>query len=213
MQVSTYSLDVSTRRASPVRQTELVDAALQIIATQGIAALSTRSLATAVGLSSGAIFRHFASLAALLDAVVARVEVVLDQTFPPDALEPLERLAAFIEARASAVGGQRGIARLMLSDQFSLALPPGGAERLAACVRKTRGFVERCLIDAQASGRVRRDIPVASLAPIVMGTVQMLALAPGSPRPRDRDRRAVVAGLLTLLGALGAAPSPQRRTP
>jgi hypothetical protein len=46
-----------------------------------------------------------------------------------------------------------------------------------------------------------------------MGTVQMLALAPGSPRPRERDRRAVVAGLLTLLGALEAAPSPQRRTP
>jgi AcrR family transcriptional regulator len=206
---------VTARRPSADRQTELVDAALQIIATQGIAALSTRSLATEVGLSSGAIFRHFPSLAALLEAVVARVERVLDATFPPDALAPLERLAQVAQARASAVGGQRGILRLMLSEQFALALPAGGSDRLAACVRKTRGFVERCLGEAQASGHVRRDVPAVRLAPIVMGTVQMLALAPGNPRQRERDRerRAVIDGLLTLLGAPRAARSTHRRTP
>jgi AcrR family transcriptional regulator len=62
------------RRKSEDRQVELTDAALHIIATKGIAALSTRSLAAQVGLSTGAIFRHFASLEALLDAVVGRVE-------------------------------------------------------------------------------------------------------------------------------------------
>ena len=56
------------RRTSEVRQVELTDAALHIIATRGIGAVSTRSLAEQVGLSSGAIFRHFASLDAVLDA-------------------------------------------------------------------------------------------------------------------------------------------------
>ncbi|MEZ4337476.1 MAG: helix-turn-helix domain-containing protein, partial [Sandaracinaceae bacterium] len=72
-----------TRRESKDRQVELTEAALRIIASQGIAALSTRTLAAEVGLSSGAIFRHFSSLDALLDAVVGRVEAVLEETYPP----------------------------------------------------------------------------------------------------------------------------------
>ena len=50
----------------------MTDAALHIIATRGIAALTTRSLADEVGLTSGAIFKHFQSLDVLLEAVVAR---------------------------------------------------------------------------------------------------------------------------------------------
>ncbi|MBW2380322.1 MAG: helix-turn-helix transcriptional regulator, partial [Deltaproteobacteria bacterium] len=110
------------RRSSEVRQLELTDAALHIIATRGITALSTRSLAEQVGFSSGAIFRHFASLDALLDAVVARVEAVLDSTYPHRELPAQERLQRFVEARSAAVGDQVGILRLVLSEQFLLAL-------------------------------------------------------------------------------------------
>ena len=45
-----------------------------------------------VGLSTGAIFRHFASLDALLEAIVTRVEAVLAATYPPADLPPRERL-------------------------------------------------------------------------------------------------------------------------
>jgi AcrR family transcriptional regulator len=138
------------RRSSEVRQLELTDAALHIIATRGITALSTRSLAEQVGLSSGAIFRHFASLDALLDAVVARVEAVLDSTYPPRELPARERLQRFVEARSAAVGDQVGILRLVLSEQFLLALPKDGSARLSSCVQKTRNFVRTCLREGQA---------------------------------------------------------------
>ena len=133
------------RRTSSDRRVELTDAALHIIATRGIAAVSTSSLAAQVGLSTGAIFRHFPSLEALLDAVVARVEAVLESTYPPSTLPPVERLERFIEARSTAVGNQLGILRLVLSDQFLLALPERGSARLSACVQKTRAFGRRQL--------------------------------------------------------------------
>jgi AcrR family transcriptional regulator len=155
MQVSTYSLDVSTRRASPVRQTELVDAALQIIATQGIAALSTRSLATAVGLSSGAIFRHFASLAALLDAVVARVEVV-----PTDVSACFAGAAGGLHRAASAVGGQRHAADARPASRRCRwrVRAPGG-------LRPQDLRVRRALPDRRRQRPVRRDIPAVSPRP------------------------------------------------
>ncbi|MBI4818792.1 MAG: TetR/AcrR family transcriptional regulator [Deltaproteobacteria bacterium] len=189
------------RRASEVRKVELTDAALHIIATKGIAALTTRSLADQVGLSSGAIFRHFASLDALLDAVVARVEAVLEATYPPLTLPPVERLERFVEARSSAVGNNLGILRLVLSEQFLLALPKSGSTRLAACVAKTRNFVVECLRQGQGSGELRADLPVEALAPVVMGTVQMLALSPSRARARATETRAVSSTLLALLRA------------
>jgi AcrR family transcriptional regulator len=200
------------RRTSEDRQAELTDAALRIIATKGIAALTTRSLADEVGLSSGAIFRHFASLEALLDAVVSRVESVLEATFPPDDLEPLERLERFILARTSAVQSQLGILRLVLSEQFVLALPKRGSERLKGCVSKTRHFVAGCLREAQARGSVRADLSAKTLAPIVMGTVQMLALAPPKARQRGAEARAVVSSLLAMLRPPCPVPPSSKRS-
>src|SRR5690606_3451282 len=121
-------------------------------ATNGIAALSTRRLAAHVGLSTGAIFKHFASLEALLDAVVARVEAVLESTYPAATLPPVERLECFVAARSTAVGKQLGILRLVVSEQFLLALPKDGSARLLASVRKTRAFVLECLREGQDEG-------------------------------------------------------------
>lgn len=200
------------RRATGLRQVELIDAALHIIATRGIAAVSTRSLAEEVGLSSGAIFRHFATLDDLLDAVVARVEEVVESTYPPATLPPVERLAGFVEARSSAVGDRLGILRLVLSEQFVLALPRRGSARLAACVRKTRSFVLACLRAGQQTGALRADLPAETLVPIVMGTVQMLALSRAKVRGRPADARVVLDSLLALLRSPDAAP-PSRGKP
>lgn len=197
-----------TRRTSETRQVELIDAALHIIATRGITALSTRALAEQVGLTTGAIFRHFASLEALLDAVVSRVESVLESTYPPDGLSPTERLGRFIENRSSAVANQLGILRLVLSDQFQLALPEEGSKRLSACVVRTRAFITACLRDGQTSGEFRADLPPESLAPIVMGTVQVLALVPAESRKRPAESRAIRRSLLALL----APVEPPNRT-
>lgn len=199
------------RRRSEQRQLELTDAALRLVATRGIAALNTRSLAAEVGLSTGAIFRHFASLEALLEAVVARVEAVLESTYPPADLPPVERLERFVVARSTAVGNQLGILRLVLSEQFLLALPKSGSDRLTACVEKTRAFVLACLRDGQASGELRADLPAETLAPIVMGTVQMLALSPSKPRPREAEARAVLGSLLALLRSPIVVPSSSRK--
>lgn len=198
--VSTYLLCMAEiRRSSEARQAELTDAALHIIATRGIAALSTRSLAEHVGLSSGAIFRHFASLDALLDAVVARVETVLEATYPPPELAAAERLERFIEARSAVVASQFGILRLVLSEQFLLALPKSGSARLSGCVRRTREFIGQCVREGQEMGQFRADVDADALAVIIMGTVQMLAFSKATPRQRATEAGVVREGLMVLL--------------
>ena len=199
------------RRSSAVRQVELTDAALHIIATRGITALSTRSLAEQVGLSSGAIFRHFASLEVLLDAVVARVEAVLDSTYPSRELPAQERLQRFVEARSAAVGDQVGILRLVLSEQFLLALPKDGSARLSSCVQKTRNFVRTCIREGQEAGQFRTDVDANALAVVVMGTIQMLALSTAKSRRRVTEAQAVREGLVALLQPPARTRSKSRK--
>lgn len=179
-----------------MRQVELTDAALHLIATHGIAALSTRSLAAHVGLSTGAIFRHFATLEDLLVAVVASVAPMLAETLPAPTLPARERLVQFIAARSEAVGKRVGILRLMVSDQFTLALPPQAVTMLASYVEQTRGFVLGCIREGQATGEFRRDVDAVTLGIILMGTMQMLALSSAN---RAATLQGVRDGIITLL--------------
>lgn len=201
-----------SRRTSEVRQVELIDAALRVIATRGVAALTTRTLAEQVGLSSGAIFRHFASLDALLDAVVTRVENVLEATYPPADLPALERLDRFVEARSAAVGGRVGILQLVQSEQFHLALPAPAAARLAACVQRSRRFVVECVRDGQRTGEIRADLDAAALAAVIMGTTALVARATANPRRGAVDSRAVRDTLFALLRPAAGARRRRRRT-
>lgn len=200
------------RLPTQVRQVELADAALELIATRGIAALTTRALAERVGLTSGAIFRHFPSLDALLDAVVARVETLLESTYPPEDLPARERLEHFIESRSTAVGNQLGILRLVSSDQFQLALPSNGSARLGRCAERTRAFVVGAIREAQQEGSIRDDVEPAALAVIVMGTMRMLALSTAKAPPHGRpvEAKVVRRGLAKLLD-VPARPAARRR--
>lgn len=130
-----------SRADTDQRQLELAAAALQIIATRGITALTTRVLAEQMGLTSGAIFRHFASL----DAVVRRVETVLDSTFPSDDTSgALERLERFIDARTTAAGERVGILRLVLSEQFQLCRSRARSDWHAVSRRRGPSWSARC---------------------------------------------------------------------
>ena len=192
-----------------MRRVELADAALKIIATRGIVELTTRNLAAEVGLTTGAIFRHFASLPALLVAVAERVEAILATSYPPAGLAPRARLAHFIDARSAVVGTHAGVLRLMLSDQFSLALPAPAVRRLRAARATTQAFLVETLTAAQAAGEVRRDVGPEALTVVVMGTIQMLALSlDHTPRAR---RAAHTAAVRTALAQL-LAPPPTART-
>lgn len=163
------------RRSTEHRRAEIADAALKLVATRGIAELSTRLVAEAVGVTPGALFKHFASMDEILLAVVDRVEELLGGTYPPAGLPPLERLGRFVDARTVTVGENVGILRLVLSEQFALALPAEAARKLRQVVMASRGFLEQAVREGQERGEIRGDVPAESLVTVVMGTVQVAA--------------------------------------
>ncbi len=91
------------REAPPLTRGAIVDAALAVVDAHGLEGLTMRRLGAALGVEAMALYHHFASKGALLDAVQERL---LDEVeLPPrGALPPLDRLRAIVTSwRAVAV--------------------------------------------------------------------------------------------------------------
>jgi AcrR family transcriptional regulator len=190
------TLDLTPKRA------EIADAALRIIESRGIAALTTSALAGELGVSSGAPFRHFANREEILEAVALRVEALILDTFPPETAPPLERIKALLQARTRVVGGHRGIGRLMFSEQFAMALPEAAVARLRAVVVRTRAFILAAIEAAQREGAVRSDLAPEALADVVFGMLMHLVHTQALGQGRSGDADAAYATLLALFRPL-----------
>ena len=86
-------------RERPLTRDELLDAALGIVDSEGLAALTMRRLAAAVGVEAMSLYYHVPHKEALLDGVVERMrsEMRLPETAPDDWADALE--AVFVEYR------------------------------------------------------------------------------------------------------------------
>ena len=178
------------RHRAGVRQTVIADAILRVAGREGIGALTMERLGREVGVTSGALFRHFPSRTAMLNEAAQRAVALLEATFPPAELPPIQRLRQFVVARSRVAAEHGGIPQLVFSEQFGKALPPKGARAVRDIVLRTRDFVVLALREAAARGEVRRDIPVEELALTVMGAIFARALFRalvdddhGKPRP------------------------------
>jgi AcrR family transcriptional regulator len=170
------------RRKQPtqVRQAQITEAALHLIGQNGIAALTMATLAAEVGVTTGALFRHFPSREAILEAVAARVADMTAGSLPGDTLPPLERLTSLAMGRAAIVASRPELVAMLFSEQVMLALPPTAVERLQDIAVATGTFVATTLQEAQAAGLVRADLPLPHLVALTMGTIRHLAFLSGS---------------------------------
>jgi AcrR family transcriptional regulator len=162
------------------RQAQIVDVAMRIIATQGARRFTAQLLATEIGITAGAIYRHFESMEAIVDAVVERVGAILFEGFPPQASDPIERLKRFFQQRTRTILANPHLSRMLLSDHLSQAAGPAQARRLAEFKRRSRTFVVGCLREAEQDGTLSVGIAPEAGAVIVLGSI--LSLAHATPR-------------------------------
>jgi AcrR family transcriptional regulator len=194
---------VTKRKPTDERRTEIADAALRLIGARGLASLTVASLAAELGMTGGALYRHFASTDEILTAVASRAAALIDEATPLPGPSARAWLRALAERRTAAVGGHAGLSRLLLSDQLALGLPAPAVEVLARAVVRTRESIVAAIEFGQAQGELRGDLPAAVLAPLVMGAVQMVALQrAGSLLPRTKgDPMMLFDAMLVLLSA------------
>ena len=195
-------MTTTPRKPSSERRREIADAVLRILGERGLNSLTTTAIAGEVGLTSGALFRHFESMDEILIEAVREGSARIDATFPEGSLPPEERLLALARARIRVLGADRGLAWLLTSEQAFLVLPGEAVDLLRDLVRRSRAYVLQALRDGAVEGTFRADIKPEILLVPVMGTIHTLIggqsvrkLSAGS-RP---DAEPVLGALIRLL--------------
>jgi len=159
------------------RQTQIVDAAIRILATRGSRRLTAQALADEIGVTPGALFRHFDSMEAIADAVVGRTGAMLFEGFPPEAADPVERLGLFFRRRARTILAHPHLSRLLLSEHLAQAAGEAQAVRLEGFRRRSRDFVAGCLTEAGQRGVLAPGTDPDAATVMVLGSILALSHA------------------------------------
>lgn len=172
-------MTTTTRKPSSVRRREIAAAALRVIGEQGATSLTAASLAREVGLTVGALYRHFSSLDDIRSAAVDQAIEAVEATFPPPGLAPIERLRHLALGRIQVIGGTPGLAWLLLSDQVYLCVPQGAVAKLRDLVQRSRAFLLQSFREGIECGELRADLSAETMLPIFSGTVHSLIVGRG----------------------------------
>lgn len=137
----------------------LMDAAVDLITTEGVAGFSLNAAARAAGVSTAAPYRHFASKEALLSAVVERgwkqFGAALQEAAARHPDDPLQRLAALGQTYIAFAVKHPAIFRLLFAEREREPLRSTAGlatfATLLACVRQARerGQLRPCRDDRQ----------------------------------------------------------------
>jgi AcrR family transcriptional regulator len=194
------------------RRGEIVAAALDLLGATPLESLTTRAIAAALGLTQPALFRHFASRAELVAAVVAHARALLGaraaQALALDAPAAL-RLRALFRGLCEQVEATPGLPRLVFADAASVTRASG--HELAGLAAMHRSIAAELAREGQADGSIG-----AAADPHVVGAA-FAALAQGAVlgwqlegRPPGLAARAAPLLDLVLAGAAPARPASSR---
>ncbi|MGD0900531.1 MAG: TetR/AcrR family transcriptional regulator [Thermoguttaceae bacterium] len=156
-----------------VRREQIAEAALGLIAADGLKRLSIAAVARRVGLVPSGIYRHFQSKDEVLDAVLDLLEEkiqALVEAARAETADPLERLRCLLVRHVRFIREGRAFPRIIFSDDvFS-----GHPERKAQVRRIATGYlghVERMVREGQEQGRIRRQIAPETAAMMFLGMI------------------------------------------
>ncbi len=194
------------RRSEPdARRLSLIEACARVLAREGIAGASVRTIAVEAGVSAGLVGHYFAGVDALIAATYAhtgaRVDAALEAAVATAGKDPRDRLEAFVTASFAAPIADPELLATWIAFWSLVRARPEIAALHDEQYGGFRGQLERLLADCGLPATALRRTAIAITA-LVDGLWLELCL---SPRELAADEAAAIAR-----DALAALTSPAR---
>jgi AcrR family transcriptional regulator len=163
--------------ATEIRQASLLEAALQLAATHSPLRVTTSDLARAVGLTQGAVFRHFASKDAIWVAAIDWAKNTLMAQLHAAATQqhPLEALQAVFKAHVDFVIAYPGVPRIIFQELQHPCESP-----IKACVRdlmaQYRALLMKLLSRAKDLALIAPEVDLSAASVLFIGSIQGLVM-------------------------------------
>ncbi len=169
---------VRKRLGADKRREEIIRVTLELAAKQGVDDVTTQDMAQAMGLTQGAVFRHFPSKDAIWLAVMQWVRESLMGVMSRAAAQgsdPLDSLQRMFYAHIDFIAGHPAIPSMLMSEH----LHARSALLRQLMTEIMLGFEARIadlLISAQTQGQARPDLDAHAAATLYIGMIQGLVL-------------------------------------
>ncbi|MFY0989184.1 TetR/AcrR family transcriptional regulator [Halomonas sp. C05BenzN] len=160
------------------RRERTVETVIELCGQEEPATITTGEIARQMGVTQGALFRHFPSKDAIWEAVVdwvgKRVMQRLDAA-AAGAGAPLEALEAMFMAHVEFIAEHPGVPRLLLG-QLQHARPTPARRMVRSLLFLYRERVEGLLLRAREAGQLRAGLDLEAAALQFIGSIQGLVI-------------------------------------
>ena len=159
------------RLSTETRQTQIKEAVLDIIYNEGIGKLSIKKLAVKVGVSEGAIYRHFKSKKAILLSIVEDVNtnlVINQKEIANSEMIPSIKLFTFFFQQIKYLINNKGITILLFSEA-SHSNDTNLKEKLVKILKAQKTLLIQIVEQGVSKGVWSKQINVNDFATIYMG--------------------------------------------
>ncbi|MBF0439835.1 MAG: TetR family transcriptional regulator [Magnetococcales bacterium] len=162
------------RRRRPERRVEILQAVMTLL-EKGNRRVTTADLATEVGLSEAALYRHFSGKEAIFQALTEYLREHLLQPAEQfkDTGSPLEQLRRLFEYHMRFFSEHPGICRIFLVEGV---VTRSESLVIASVVREYGQQVKNIMVRAQKSGELPKDLNLDSSAEFLVGLLQSSTL-------------------------------------
>lgn len=167
---------VQRHKSTAVRKDQIVAAAKRLIIRRGCENVTIRAIADEVGLSEGAVYRHFRSKRDILSLLADSIEedLLADiKTNTSSSDSYVEILDNILKGHLSAIRQRRGISFQIIAEIISL-----GDKKLNRQISKTIGKyidgIKGLLVEGIKSGELRKDLDLNGTALLFFGMIQGL---------------------------------------
>ena len=171
-------MEIGKRRSSKERRALAIDAVIDLASGMNPADITTAAISERMGLTQGALFRHFPTKDAVLQAVMESVSERLLSRIDEAVREetaPLEALRAIFMAHVGFIESNPGVPRLLFSE-LQRTEETAGKRAVAAFLEASATRILVQLDEAKKLGLVSPDICSRSAAMSLVGSVQGLVI-------------------------------------
>lgn len=186
------------RLKSDQRQREIVAAVLALARERGPDAITTQAIADRIGVTQGAIFRHFPDKQSIWLAVFAWVGASLLEVYEAALAQggsPLEQIEHAFLGHVAFVAANPGVPRALFHELQYPGDSPVRAQ-VRTMIGRYREGLARLFSQAKAAGEVPADLEPATATLLFIGAVQSLVMhasLTGNERTTTKRARALFA--------------------
>ncbi|HOD14723.1 MAG TPA: TetR/AcrR family transcriptional regulator [Spirochaetota bacterium] len=159
-----------------LRQQEILDASLDIIARRGMQRMTIKNLARAIKVSEPALYRHFKSKFDILMTILVRYRKNLEDLFGQsdgETVPPVDAIERFYAGMFRSFEKQPALSIVIFSEDL-FRYDSRLSNEATAIIKLTHDRIYRILRESVRQGGVRTDVPAEQLAWMVMGTMRLL---------------------------------------